>query len=135
MYRIVEYNRLAKCASVLITIIFSVAVTFFFVAVIPDFILFLCIFYIICLFLNIYIFRFRIIYSSSEKCIFLQKTFSKLKKIPLKNITSYRFYKYSYYGKTLVIITTCGKILIPSDCENIDDFHKFLITYRPQYIR
>lgn len=106
MSGIVEYNSLAKCASVLITVTLSIAVTFFSITVISDFILFPVILNIIFLIFNIYIFRFRIIYSING--IFLQKTFSSIR-IPLENITSYRFYKYSYYGNTLVIKTTCGK--------------------------
>lgn len=132
MSGIVEYNSLAKCASVLITVTLSIAVTFFSITVISDFILFPVILNIIFLIFNIYIFRFRIIYSING--IFLQKTFSSIR-IPLENITSYRFYKYSYYGNTLVIKTTSGKIFIPSDCENMDGFYKFLITCCPQYIK
>lgn len=132
MSGIVEYNSPAKCASVLITVTASVAVTFFFIAVIPDFILFSGILNIIFLIFNIYIFRFGITYNSN--CIFLQKTFSAVK-IPLENIISYRFYKYSYYGNTLVIKTAGGKIFIPSDCENMDGFYKFLIAYCPQYTK
>ncbi len=86
------------------------------------------------IFLTVHSFTFRLTFDSD--IITVKSAFRKYKEYSLNEIITYYFNKISYYGGNVLIIQTKnGKIYVPSDCENMDDFRKFLIKYCPIYIK
>lgn len=86
------------------------------------------------IFLTVHSFTFRLTFDSD--IITVKSAFRKYKEYSLNEIITYYFNKISYYGGNVLIIQTKNsKIYVPSDCENMDDFRKFLIKYCPIYIK
>lgn len=86
------------------------------------------------IFLTVHSFTFRLTFDSD--IITVKSAFRKYKEYSLNKIITYYFNKISYYGGNVLIIQTKnGKIYVPSDCENMDEFRKFLIKYCPIYIK
>lgn len=86
------------------------------------------------IFLTVHSFKFRLTFDSD--IITVKSVFRKYKEYSLNEIITYYFNKVSYYGGNVLIIQTKnGKIYVPSDCENMDEFRKFLIKYCPIYIK
>lgn len=86
------------------------------------------------IFLTVHSFTFRLTFDSD--IITVKSVFRKYKEYSLNEIITYYFNKVSYYGGNVLIIQTKNsKIYVPSDCENMDDFRKFLIKYCPIYIK
>lgn len=86
------------------------------------------------IFLTVHSFTFRLTFDSD--IITVKSAFRKYKEYSLNEIITYYFNKISYYGGNVLIIQTKnGKIYVPSDCENMDEFRKFLIKYCPIYIK
>lgn len=86
------------------------------------------------IFLTVHSFTFRLTFDSD--IITVKSAFRKYKEYSLNEIITYYFNKISYYGGNVLIIQTKnGKIYVPSDCENMDEFRKFLIKYCPIYVK
>ena len=86
------------------------------------------------IFLTVHSFTFRLTFDSD--IITVKSAFRKYKEYSLNEIITYYFNKISYYGGNVLIIQTKnGKSDVPSDCENMDEFRKFLIKYCPIYVK
>lgn len=75
--------------------------------------------------ITVYICKFKVTYSSTDKNITVYSLFRRCKVILLDNIISYRFFMTNF----LIIRTAETKIIIVDECEGLWDFRKFLAKY------
>lgn len=128
----VSYSTAYKIAFLLISLFVFLFSTFIIIINI-EYILLLLI-NIPFIFLTVQSFTFKLTFDSNV--IKVKSAFRKYKEYSPDEIITYHSNKISHYGGNVLIIKTInGKIIIPSDCKNIDEFREFLIKYRPIYIK